>query len=38
MLGDGQPLVWTASPDGLVVELPTEPPCEHAYTLKIVLK
>ncbi len=36
MLGSDQPLRWQATPEGLVVHPPQAPPCEHAYTLKIV--
>ena len=37
LLGDGQPLAWSATENELVVELPSQAPCEHAYALKITL-
>ena len=38
MLGDGKPLRWEMKGDGLFVEMPEKPPCEHAYVLKIIRK
>jgi alpha-L-fucosidase len=35
MLGDGKDLDWSLTRDGLVVDLPDERPCDHAYVLKI---
>lgn len=35
LLGDGKPLQWKLSEDGLYVERPEKKPCAHAYTLKI---
>ena len=26
---------WELTPKGLVVDMPEEPPCQHAYTIKI---
>ena len=37
MLGVDGTLPWTQDEDGLKVDLPAERPCDHAYTLKIVL-
>jgi alpha-L-fucosidase len=37
LLGDDQPLPWTQSPVGLTVQMPEQPPCDHAYALKIAL-
>ena len=37
MLGVGRPLAWHRTEEALVVRLPLEPPCEHAYTLKVTL-
>ncbi len=34
LLGYGK-LVWSATKDGLSVQLPDQPPCDHAFTLKI---
>jgi hypothetical protein len=36
MLGDGRPLQWQLTKDGLTVETPKRPPCEHAFVFKIV--
>jgi alpha-L-fucosidase len=38
MLGDGKPLHWEMNKDGLTVETPKTPPCEHAFVFKIVRK
>jgi alpha-L-fucosidase len=38
MLGDGKPLRWEMKGEGLVVEMPKEKPCEHAFVLKIARK
>jgi len=35
LLGDGQDLKWSLTRGGLVVEMPDEKPCDHAYVLKI---
>lgn len=35
LLGTKAPLRWTHDASGLTVQLPTEPPCDHAYALKI---
>jgi hypothetical protein len=36
LLGDGAPLDWKLSAEGMAVKLPLARPCEHAYALKIV--
>jgi len=36
MLGDGKPLHWDLTRDGLTIEAPQRPPCEHAFVFKIV--
>ena len=38
MLGDGKPLAWELTKDGLAVVMPKVRPCEHAFVLKIVRK
>lgn len=38
LLGSNAQLVWQSTPEGLIVELPTKQPCEHAYTLKLATK
>jgi alpha-L-fucosidase len=38
MIGVGGELAWSQGTDGLVVTMPAQKPCEHAYTLKIVLE
>jgi alpha-L-fucosidase len=38
MLGVDQPLSWQQDADGLTVQLPAEPPCRHAYVVKVWLK
>ncbi|MDE5417521.1 alpha-L-fucosidase [Labilibaculum sp. DW002] len=38
MLGSKEKLNWKMTEAGLEVEMPTEKPCEHAFTLKIELK
>ena len=35
LLGSKSPVKWSRTAEGLVVELPAEKPCKHAYTLKI---
>ena len=35
LLGDGQELKWSLTRSGLVVEMPEEKPCDHAYVIKI---
>ena len=35
LLGDGQDLKWSLTRIGLVVEMPENKPCDHAYVLKI---
>lgn len=36
LLGHPTPLAWRLTPQGLQVDLPGAPPCDHAVTLKIV--
>jgi alpha-L-fucosidase len=36
MLGVKEPLHWSMKKKGLTVTAPSSPPCQHAYTLKIV--
>ena len=36
MLGDGKPLSWELTKDGLTIRTPKTRPCEHAYVFKIV--
>ncbi|MBC7234821.1 MAG: alpha-L-fucosidase [Chloroflexi bacterium] len=36
MLGVGEPLPWQRAGDGLYVQMPLQPPCEHAVVLKIM--
>jgi alpha-L-fucosidase len=38
MLGVDQPLAWSLGDDGLVVETPSERPCDHAYVFEIARK
>jgi alpha-L-fucosidase len=38
MLGADQPLAWSQDEEGLQIQTPSQPPCEHAYTFKITLK
>jgi alpha-L-fucosidase len=38
MLGADQPLAWSQDEEGLQIQTPSQPPCEHAYTFKIALK
>ena len=38
MLGDGQPLAWSFTEEGLVVTLPERQPCKYAWALKITRK
>jgi len=35
MLGQGEPLEWHLTNQGLKITVPAEKPCEHAYTFKI---
>jgi alpha-L-fucosidase len=35
LLGSPETLPWTQTADGLVVTLPSQKPCDHAYVLKI---
>jgi len=35
LLGDGNDLEWRLTRGGLIVEMPEEKPCDHAYVLKI---
>ena len=35
LLGDGKDLEWALTRGGLVVEMPDEKPCDHAYVIKI---
>ncbi|MCX7012651.1 MAG: alpha-L-fucosidase [Candidatus Sumerlaeota bacterium] len=37
MLGTAQPLQWSRSNSGLVVQMPEQRPCDHAYALRIAL-
>jgi len=38
MLGDGKPLDWELTEEGLTIQCPKKKPCEHAFTFKIVRK
>ncbi len=38
LLGFSGKLVWTQTPDGLSVTLPSQKPCDHAYGLRIMGK
>jgi alpha-L-fucosidase len=38
MLGDGKPLRWEMTKEGLVVETPKTRPCDYAFVFKIVRK
>lgn len=38
MLGDGKSLEWELASEGLVIETPSEKPCEHAFVFKIERK
>ena len=38
MLGCDEQLTWSQDENGLTIQMPSEKPCEHAYTFKIVLK
>ena len=38
MLGSSETLVWSQSADGLKISTPTQKPCDHAYTFKLMLK
>lgn len=35
LVGSGSPMTWTRGDDGLDVQLPPEPPCDHAFVLRI---
>ena len=35
LLGCDAPLKWSRDADGLTIELPAKPPCDHAYAFKI---
>ncbi|MES2461889.1 MAG: alpha-L-fucosidase [Armatimonadota bacterium] len=37
LLGQDAPLEWSLGEEGLTVHLPTEKPCDHAFSLKITL-
>ncbi len=37
LLGSNDPITWSFSEAGLVIEPPDTPPCQHAYTFKINL-
>ena len=38
MLGDGKPLQWSCTDEGLVVNLPDQKPCDYAWVLEIARK
>jgi alpha-L-fucosidase len=38
LLGSAAPLSWSQDQAGLTVTAPAEPPCQHAYTLKITFE
>jgi alpha-L-fucosidase len=38
MLGSDGTLAWSQNESGLTIHTPTEKPCDHAFTFKIVLK
>lgn len=38
MLGDGKPLNWEMTKEGLAVETPKTKPCDYAFVFKIVRK
>jgi hypothetical protein len=38
MLGDGKSLDWELTNAGLVIDTPSEKPCEHAFVFKIERK
>lgn len=38
LLGDNQPLAWTQDEEGLLIQIPKQKPCNHAYSFKIFLK
>jgi len=38
MLGVSEKLNWKHAPNGLIIELPDEKPCKHAYSFKITRK
>ncbi len=35
LLGAKAPLAWEQQPEALIIQLPTEKPCDHAYVLRI---
>jgi len=37
MLGVEKPLKWSRSENGLTVQMPDQPPCDHAFALRIAL-
>lgn len=37
MLGVQEPLLWKTEGSKIIIELPSEPPCEHAFVLKMEL-
>jgi len=38
MLGCDEQLTWSQDENGLTIQMPSEKPCEHAYSFRIVLK
>jgi alpha-L-fucosidase len=38
MLGSDEQLVWSQDDDSLQIKSPSQKPCDHAYTFKIVFK
>lgn len=38
ILGGADNLEWEQTPEGLTVQLPAEPPCRHAYVLRLTLR
>jgi alpha-L-fucosidase len=35
LLGHDAPVAWTRTTEALLVEMPTQPPCEHAFVISI---
>ena len=35
LLGEGESLEWELTNQGMVIQCPQEPPCEHAFAFKI---
>jgi len=35
LLGADGELSWSLTPDGLIMQMPATPPCQHAFVLKI---